>query len=1023
MAVLSQQRLGEIATELASRPGHEKVRSLFYELLVHGLGVDSRDIAFEVQLPEVRGRADAILGSTVFEFKRDMRRERAEAEDELHRNLTGREVQTQHRYVGIATDGADLVAYELRRGQLRELGRHRVDRRQPQALLGWLEAAVAARPDLDPTPERVRQEFGRDSLAYARAKTDLQEAWAAVGERPDVRLRRELWADLLAHVYGSSVDEDDLFFQHTFLTIVAKAMATLAFTNAGQQPADLLSGRAFREAGITGAIESDFFDWVLEAPRGARLVERITNSVARFRLSDIASDVLKALYESLIDPQQRHDLGEYYTPDWLAAWICDRAVADPLNQRVLDPACGSGTFLFHAVRRYLAAADAAGVSNAEALATLAQRVRGIDIHPVAVIIARVTYLLAIGQERLRDRSSLTVPVYLGDALQWNTQSFLAEREVLIGIPGGSESLLFPFSVTRDPLRFDRVVEAMLAMSSRGGDAASFDAWLLREGVEDPGDRSRLMETYGTLRELEAAGRNHIWGYVARNQSRPIWLSTEGERADVVVGNPPWLAYRFMAPQMQRRFRAECHRRGLWAGGEVATHQDLSAYFFVRAVELYLKPGGTIGFVMPYASLSRRQYAGFRRGQYPPAARRRSRETGQVVATLRFEEAWAFDEDVQPLFPVPSCVLFARAGEAGPLPDAVTAYRGTLPRRDAGPEEAQLALAAESRPWPSPPAAAGSPYRDRFRNGATIFPRVFSVVEEVPPGPLGADPEAPVVRSRRTAQEKRPWKYVDGLQGQVERAFLRPLYLGESIAPFRVLAPALAVIPWDEGRRSLLDSAGASRAGYPHVAAWLSEAELKWKAYQRSRLSLAERWNYHGELSAQFPVPSVRLVYTASGTQPAATLLRDRQGVVENTAYWMGTDERQGRYLEAILNSDTVRSRAVRWQPRGQWGPRHFHKFILSLEIPAFDLANPTHLRLVSLAKHAEEVAALVDVPPGLYFVRARQRIRDALRRDGVAGEIDRAVATLLGVEAPAMLRAAEQPEMYGDGPEAVDTEG
>ena len=162
-------------------------------------------------------------------------------------------------------------------------------------------------------------------------------------------------------------------------------------------------------------------------------------------------DVLKTLYESLIDPRQRHDLGEYYTPDWLAERMCVRAIPDPLDQRVLDPACGSGTFPFHAVRRLLAAADAAGMANRDALARCCEQVMGIDVHPVAVIVARVTYLLALGEARLRDRPALAIPIYLGDALQWNTQSFMAEREVLIAVPDGP-TLLFPFAVTREPAR-------------------------------------------------------------------------------------------------------------------------------------------------------------------------------------------------------------------------------------------------------------------------------------------------------------------------------------------------------------------------------------------------------------------------------------------------------------------------------------------------------------------------------------------------------------------------------------------
>ena len=89
------------------------------------------------------------------------------------------------------------------------------------------------------------------------------------------------------------------------------------------------------------------------------------------------------------------------------------AVDRPLEQRVMDPACGSGTFLFHAVRAVLDAADAAGLAKAEAVRRAAANIAGIDIHPVAVIIARVTYLLALipalrhGASRQRNGSGVS----------------------------------------------------------------------------------------------------------------------------------------------------------------------------------------------------------------------------------------------------------------------------------------------------------------------------------------------------------------------------------------------------------------------------------------------------------------------------------------------------------------------------------------------------------------------------------------------------------------------------------------
>ena len=75
----------------------------------------------------------------------------------------------------------------------------------------------------------------------------------------------------------------------------------------------------------------------------------------------------------------------------------------PLRERVLDPACGSGTFLFHAIRQFFASADRFNVPPEEAFRNCLDKVVGIDVHPVAVLVARVTYLLALGEERLRDR--------------------------------------------------------------------------------------------------------------------------------------------------------------------------------------------------------------------------------------------------------------------------------------------------------------------------------------------------------------------------------------------------------------------------------------------------------------------------------------------------------------------------------------------------------------------------------------------------------------------------------------------
>ena len=168
------------------------------------------------------------------------------------------------------------------------------------------------------------------------------------------------------------------------------------------------------------------------------------------------------------------------------------------------------------------------------------------------------------------------------------------------------------------------------------------------------DVMALAATYGRILALHRAGRDGIWPFVLRNLVRPLWLSRPGQQADVLLGNPPWVAFRHLAPGMQQRLREASQRMNLWQGGALSPTQDLSAFFTMRAAQLYLQRGGLIAFVLPYGALNGQGYAGLRFGD------------GRDVQ-IRWDEAWSFDEKVRPLFPVPACVLIGTRGDAGELP--------------------------------------------------------------------------------------------------------------------------------------------------------------------------------------------------------------------------------------------------------------------------------------------------------------------------------------------------------------------
>jgi hypothetical protein len=143
---------------MASRPRHEALRGLVTELLREGFGAAFSELEHERYLVDNSGRVDVTWGATVIELKTDLRREERDVlarmpdylEDASRRSAPGRTT------VGLATDGATLLAYKLDRGTLAPIGRYTVDVEHPERLLSWLESLLSPVPEVMPTTGRGR---------------------------------------------------------------------------------------------------------------------------------------------------------------------------------------------------------------------------------------------------------------------------------------------------------------------------------------------------------------------------------------------------------------------------------------------------------------------------------------------------------------------------------------------------------------------------------------------------------------------------------------------------------------------------------------------------------------------------------------------------------------------------------------------------------------------------------------------------------------------------------------------------
>ena len=828
----------------------------------------------------------------------------------------------------------------------------------------------------------------------------------------------------LGEIAHSEADLDDLFVRHSYLSAVIGMVVQASFGVdiehlAQKTPADLLQGSEFHsKTGLQGIVESDFFTWPTEfGEEGAPLLRTLARSVARFDWKKAPNDVAAILYEKGIPPEERRQLGEYYTPDWLAREMVQDLVTDPLKQTVLDPSCGSGTFVAEAVAHFIKAAQKQRMDAKLLLEQLRKSVVGIDVHPAAVHLARSAWVLAArpaieaAAQESDQPLDVTSPIYLGDALLLRlpggdpAKGLLTRKNVTV--PVGDEDnteLVFPRSLVERADTFDALMGQVAQALERGDDP--FLA-LTDKGITDSDEQTTLEETIGKLQRLHAEERDHIWAYYSRNLVRPVALTQR--KVDVIVGNPPWINYN----QTVNVLRIELERQsrfiyGIWAGGRYATHQDVAGLFFAKCVDLYLKDGGLIGMVMPHSTLQTGQHTKWRSGTW-----RNAQSATSLSVDFSYKTAWDL-EGLTPntFFPIPASVVFAKrlgaAHKGTPLAGSVERWLG--PAGAPGVQRTTIAITDTS-------AIGGSPYINYSRQGATIVPRCLFFVEETE-NPVTIPAGGTVtVKPRRGNQDKAPWKDLEipALDGQtVEAQHVFDVHLGETLAPYVTLDPLRAVLPVKRGEHQIprdKDGEGGIRLGgleWRVRGRWQTISNLwDYNKEKANKLKLVDRLDYHGELSSQLQwqedpgTRPVRVVYTKSG-EPTAALLRDANAVVDHLLYWVPCNTiGEAHFLMAVINSRTLAD-AVNQYTTPNWAgrTRDLHKHLWKLPIPAFDAKNALHREVARTGKAAtaaaaRQLAALRKNRGNVSVTVVRRELRAWLRGSKEGKAVERAVSKLL----------------------------
>jgi len=367
----------------------------------------------------------------------------------------------------------------------------------------------------------------------------------------------------------------------------------------------LESGEIFRTEGVNNFNEGDFFSWYLlcwnKEIEGT--VQKISTKLKNYDFSSLnlepkeAKDLIKNIYHYLLPQKLRHSLGEYYTPDWLAEFLVEKLEINfTKNIRVLDPTCGSGTFLSILIEK-IKSNDK--IAEKDKLDICLKNIVGIDLNPLAVISAKTNYLIALS-EYLQDikEGGIDIPIYLSDSLLAPLE-FKTKHKTYYSLPTKVGIFKIPVSLIQNK-QLDILLNLVIECVDVELDFEKFDQKYKKLELNlSAMDDELINEFYKKLLDLQKKGLNGIWGKIIKNIFAPAFF----ENFDYIVGNPPWINWQNLPEDYRNSIKKywEDYKVFLHKGLKArlgSSHDDISVLLTYVVMDKYLKNNGLLGFVLP-----------------------------------------------------------------------------------------------------------------------------------------------------------------------------------------------------------------------------------------------------------------------------------------------------------------------------------------------------------------------------------------------------------------------------------------
>ncbi len=953
--------------------------------------------------------------------------------------------------------GGQLTLFEEKgvSGRFQVLGPYPVNEDSVNVFLLYLRSL--ARKPL--TPEALARDFGPSGEVAGALVGALHAALKANFRHPQVATFFGEWERLFGIVYGEELGKAEadarelaklyrvpgkpelkplLFTVHTYYALLMKFLAVelvslqggmLVTSFASDLPAlteselsakltDLEAGGLFNKFGIVNFLEGDFFRWYLDAwgKDLASAVRQFAQTLAQFEPAtstlepDSTRDLLKKLYQYLIPKSLRHDLGEYYTPDWLADRLLNQLGydGDP-EARLIDPSCGSGTFPILALKRLRQRGVEQLLTGKQIAEAALKNIVGFDLNPLAVIAARTNYLLALG-DLIRHVRPVEIPIYLCDSILTPTES--GGQLELFAAGYTIHTTAGDFKIPTETVR-EREMEKLAALLEEAvqGEYAAKD-FLARARREltltEPATERALKDLFETMAALHKKKRDGIWARLLKNAFAPVFVG----KFDFVAGNPPWINWESLSQEYREATKQMWEDYGLFSlKGHAARlgggKKDLSMLFTYAVADHYLKPGGKLGFVITQTVFQTKGAgAGFRRFKLGDGDLLGVMAVDDMVDLQPFEGAsnWTavvvLKRGAKTHYPVPYTLWKRKAGGRVGLDWTLEEVMKTTTRANlsANPvDEKDLTspwMTGRNRVTKALTKAKGQAAYKAHAGVCTWADGVYwlRVLDKRPDGLL-------VVENLAESGKRE----LPTVQAEIEPGLLYPFIGWKNIGRFRAEPTHYILMVQDPEKRVGYDESWL-KTEYPKTYAYL----LRFKDLLRKRSGYVKYFDKSDPFYSMYNTgienfAPFRVVWKAMGMniEPAVLSVVDDQWLGQrlpmhkNTVSFVSFDKADPAHFScALLSSSPVNALAKSSSVKG--GKSFGNTNLLqTVAIPTYDLASPLHRRLAELSQKAHELAALTPGPSP-----AEQEREEALGE--VECEIDEAAAELWGITAGEM---------------------